>query len=172
METRLNAKIAALERANAAAQNGLVESVNSTIKSNFNNLRAEIKKWMNAVPTVVPTAEGSQVSQVSQVEPDTTYFDGKIEEIASTLKQVAQQLQILNKINVFFPDVPPDVEVNPRKILTFSKKDAQIYDDVINSLAQYFPRANTDLEQITDPHMINPLWLNREIGRASCRERV
>lgn len=164
METRLNAKIAALERANAAAQNGLVESVNSTIKSNFNNLRAEIKKWMNAVPTVVPTAEGSQVSQVSQVEPDTTYFDRKIEEIASTLKQVAQQLQILNKINVFFPDVPPDVEVNPRKILTFSKKDAQIYDDVINSLAQYFPRANTDLEQITDPHMINPLWLNRAIG--------
>lgn len=166
MEARLNAKIAALERANAATQDALVQSVNSTIKSNLNNLRGEIKKWMNTVPTVVPTvvptADGS--ATVSQVEPDTTYFDGKIDEIASTLKEVAQQLQILNKINVFLPDIPPDIEVNPRKLLTFSKEDAQIYDNVINSLAQYLPQANTDLAQITDPHMINPLWLNRAIG--------
>ena len=166
MEARLNAKIAALERANAATQDALVQSVNSTIKSNLNNLRGEIKKWMNTVPTVVPTvvptADGS--ATVSQVEPDTTYFDGKIDEIASTLKEVAQQLQILNKINVFLPDIPPDIEVNPRKLLTFSKEDAQIYDNVINSLVQYLPQANTDLAQITDPHMINPLWLNRAIG--------
>ena len=162
MEARLNAKIAALERANAASQDALVQSVNSTIKSNLNNLRGEIKKWMNTVPTVVPTADGS--ATVSQVEPDTTYFDGKIDEIANTLKEVAQQLQILNKINVFLPDIPSDIEVNPRKLLTFSKEDARIYDNVINSLAQYLPQANTDLAQITDPHMINPLWLNRAIG--------
>lgn len=168
MEARLDAKIAALERANADIQDGLVRSVNSTIRSKFNSLRGEIKKWMNTVPTVLPTVvptadKSATVSQVIQVEPDTTYFDGKIEEIASTLKEVAQQLQILNKINVYFPDIPPDIEVNPRKILVFSKEDAQIYDNVINSLSHYFPQANTDLTQITDPHIINPLWLNRAI---------
>ena len=125
MEAGLNAKIAALEKANADAQDDLVRSVNTTIKSNFNNLRAEIKRWMNAVPTVVPTvvptADGSatvtQVPQVTQVEADTTYFDGKIEAIANTLKEVAEQLKKLNRIDAFFPPSEADLNTYPNEMV-------------------------------------------------------
>ena len=125
MEARLDAKIAALERANAATQDDLVRSVNTTIRSNFNNLRGEIKKWMNTVPTVVPTvvptADGSatvsQVPQVTQVEADTTYFDGKIEDIANTFKEVAEQLKKLNRIDAFFPPSEADLNTYPNEMV-------------------------------------------------------
>ena len=161
MEARLNAKIAALEIANAASQDALVQSVNSTIKSNLNNLRGEIKKWMNAVPTVVPTADGS--ATVSQVEPDTSYFDGKITAISDTLKEVAQQLQKLNRIDAFFPVFPPNANgvIEPRSILAFTGNQIDAFNRTLDALGRYFPPSGADLNVYSNETVINPLKLNR-----------
>ena len=148
METRLNAKIAALEKANADAQDGLVKTVNATIRSNFDNLRAEIKTWMNTVGTTA----------VTQVRPDSTYFDEQILAVNETLKEVALQLQKLNRIEAFFPTLPKG---ETRSIITYNDGDMKLFNNAIASIATYLPRIGVNLESLENDSVLNPLTINR-----------
>lgn len=151
METRLNAKIAALEKANADAQDGLVKTVNATIRSNFDNLRAEIKTWMNTVGTTA-------VPQVTQVRPDSTYFDEQILAVNETLKEVALQLQKLNRIEAFFPILPKGEK---RSVITYNDGDMKLYNNAIASIATYLPSIGVNLESLESDSVLNPLTINR-----------